>query len=354
MTNTNLFTLMRSITLWALSLALLLPACSYAKNKKDSKLSQAPLSPVHEEEPSKEEIKSLTAEDIAISRHLLYDKHTLEDRYAYKDTFRTIDWQGIAQHIALVENMQQQEVLWAVLQNYKNKNGEAPLVKNWHRDEYDLASDDYGVARYQSIPLYALGDTLLPERYGRDGSPVYLLDTTDNFWRIRHVAIEGEWLAPRKYIKTLGSSDSVTFDRVAVIDRDQQNIVALQRVERGRWQAISINPCTTGKHRPPYGHETPLGTYVVQDKKEKMYYLHDGKNTVAGYAPFASRFTNGAYLHGVPTQHPKAAYQEWSWSLGTTPRSHMCVRLASSHAAFLYKELRPYRSLVIVMSRAGV
>lgn len=35
-----------------------------------------------------------------------------------------------------------------------------------------------------------------------------------------------------------------------------------------------------------------------------MIYLKDGSPEVAGYAPYASRFTDGAYIHGVPVQLP--------------------------------------------------
>lgn len=33
-----------------------------------------------------------------------------------------------------------------------------------------------------------------------------------------------------------------------------------------------MNPATTGMHRPPYAQETPLGMFVVQQKKSRMVF----------------------------------------------------------------------------------
>mgnify|MGYP007128031827 FL=1 len=49
-------------------------------------------------------------------------------------------------------------------------NREAPLVRNFVRNTYRRVADTLGVERYQSVPLYLPGDTLVPERYGRDGT----------------------------------------------------------------------------------------------------------------------------------------------------------------------------------------
>ena len=64
---------------------------------------------------------------------------------------------------------------------------------------------------------------------------------------------------------------------------------------------------------------------------------------------YASRFTNGAYIHGVPVNAPGTEIIEWSWSLGTTPRSHMCVRNATSHARFIYDTMPLLATLVVVI-----
>ena len=104
---------------------------------------------------------------IEIEKELLYDKHTLEDTYPYKDTTREFQWEKMKERLSLLESIQREPSQWAILQNYKNRNGEAPLVKVFKRDAYKRVSDTLGVERYQSVPLYLLTDTVTPEIYGR-------------------------------------------------------------------------------------------------------------------------------------------------------------------------------------------
>lgn len=78
-----------------------------------------------------------------------------------------------------------------------------------------------------------------------------------------------------------------------------------------------------------------FGDVRTAREKVKMVFLKDGSKETGGYAPYASRFTDGAYIHGVPVNEPRKTQIEYSWSLGTTPRSHMCVRNATSHAKFI-------------------
>lgn len=296
--------------------------------------------PVFEEKP-------LTAAHITLTKDLLYDQHTLEDTYPYKDTVRSFKWDVICNCLAYIENMQRDTARWVVLQNYKNLNREAPLVRRFVRDAYRRVADTLGVERYQSVPLYLPADTLVPERYGRDGTLAYFLEDEGSFCRIHPITLEEDWLAPRRYLKQL--PDSTEFHHVIFVDRKDQNITTLERTGRGEWKIRSMNPATTGRHAPPYAQETPLGMYLLQQKKAKMIFLKDGSTATGGYAPYASRFTNGAYIHGVPVNAPRTAMIEYSWSLGTTPRSHMCVRNATSHAKFVYDWAPVERSLVVVI-----
>lgn len=87
--------------------------------------------------------------------------------------------------------------------------------------------------------------------------------------------------------------------------------------------------CNDGANRPPYQQPTPQGIYLVQRKLSEMLYLKDGTDEEGGFAPYACRFTGGAYLHGVPVNYPGHKLVEYSWTLGTIPRSHMCVRNAT-------------------------
>ncbi|MDD3039864.1 L,D-transpeptidase [Bacteroides sp.] len=292
-------------------------------------------------------IKKITAENIHIGKELLYDKYTLEDTYPYKDTTRSFQWDKIKERLALLETLQLQPSQWAIIQNYKNRNGEAPLVKNYKRNAYKRIADTLGVERYQSIPLYLLTDTLVPERYGQDGELTRFLEDGDGFVRVEPIFTGDEWMVPKKYVKVIG--DTIVFNKAIFVDRHNQNIATLERTGEGQWLIRSMNPATTGLHRPPYAQETPLGMFVLQEKKVKMIFLKDGSVETGGYAPYASRFTDGAYIHGVPVNAPRTTQIEYSWSLGTTPRSHMCVRNATSHSKFIFDWAPVNETIIFVL-----
>ena len=289
----------------------------------------------------------LKGEDIRLEKNIRYSKYLLEDEYPYKDTTRHFQWEKIQEQIAVIENAMAEGGNWGILSNYRNMNKEAPTVADFVRNEYGRVSDQFGVERYQSTPLYSVdGDTSLT-RYGRDGWVVKLPDNdTAEMIRIKGVSFEGEFLVPIRYIKSW--RDSVRFDKVVVVDVTNQNISTLEKAGDA-WHILSMNHATTGVHKPPYAHETPTGIFAIQEKKERMFYTRDGTNELAGFAPYASRFTNGGYVHGVPTQYPNKNIIEYSQTLGTIPRSHMCVRNASSHSKFVFDWVTVKQSVVIVI-----
>lgn len=292
-------------------------------------------------------IKEVEAGEIKIGKELLYDQYTLDSIYPYKDTTRRFQWEKIKEKLALLENIQSEPRQWAILQNYKNRNGEAPLVKKFHRNSYKRIADSFGTERYQSVPLYELTDTLTPERYAQDGELTRFLASEGSFMKMEPIHTGDVWMVPQKYVKLIG--DSIVFNKAIFVDRHNQNIATLERTDRARWTIRSMNPSTTGRYRPPYAQKTPIGMFVLQEKKRKMIYLKDGSPEVAGYAPYASRFTDGAYIHGVPVQLPRTAEIEYSHSLGTTPRSHMCVRNATSHAKFIFEWAPVNETIIFVL-----
>ena len=93
----------------------------------------------------------------------------------------------------------------------------------------------------------------------------------------------------------------------------------------------------------------PTEVSIGSHKKVKMVFLIDGSKETGGYAPYASRFTDGAYIHGVPVNAPRKTQIEYSPSLGTTPRSHMCVRNATSHAKFIYDWAPVNETIIFVL-----
>ena len=77
--------------------------------------------------------------------------------------------------------------------------------------------------------------------------------------------------------------------------------------------------------------------------------LKDGSAATGGFAPYASRFNNGGYIHGVPTNAPATGIIEYSYTLGTIPRSHMCVRNATSHAKFIFEWAPVNETIIFVL-----
>lgn len=303
-----------------------------------------PVEIVRHEEPL---VHDVTFPELNITKNLEYDKYTLADSYKYYNKERSFKWNRIKQYLLYIENMQKRDRQWVVIQNYKNRNEEAPAVFNFVRNEYDLVCDTLMVEKYQSAPLYFTHDTVNAIIYARDGSLAEFKDSVGTFFCIHPVGKEEDWLIPRRYVRFL--EPQTKFRRAIFIDRGDQNIATMLNVSRASWNILSMNPATTGQHLPPHAKETPLGVFVIQEKKEKMHFWKDGTREIGGFAPFASRFTCGAYIHGVPVNVPAKEPIEYSWSLGTIPRSHMCVRNATSHAQFVYETMPIWETLVIVL-----
>lgn len=283
---------------------------------------------------------------VIIERDFLYTNYILADEYPYKKGTRKFQWDKIRENLALLDSMQRRPASWGILQNRRNINGQAPLVKEHVTSPYNRPADLYGVEQYQSIPLYNPNDTITPERYAEDGSLVKLIQNEDHRALVEPVYYDSRWIIPKKYIKEI--KDEMIFKKVIFVDRENQNITTLEKVGE-KWIIRSMDHATTGLHHPPYQHETPLGIFVIQEKKPKMFFYKDGTTTIAGFAPHASRFTNGAYTHGIPVNYPRESLIERSGTLGTTPRSHMCVRCATSHAQFIYDWAPIDEALVFVI-----
>ncbi len=332
--------------------SILLTSCDRGSSSNENELNKEDSLRMHAEtvasELIRERLRPKTAADIKLKKSIRFEAYTLEDQYDVDGKMRQFQWDKIKEKLAWIETFQLRKKRYAVLQNYKNINGEAPLVKTFVRNEYTRVSDTLGTERYQSVPLYLDKVESSPEIYGKDGSLVSVLGSDSaSFIHIEGLSFPGTWFVPKNYVKLLKETKS--FHKVVVVDVTNQHICALEKID-DEWHILSMNPATTGIHKPPYAHETPLGQFVIQDKKEKMYFLKDGSRTeIAGFAPYASRFTNGGYIHGVPTNYPEKNIIEYSWSLGTTPRSHMCVRNASSHAQFIYDWSDSWSSLVVVI-----
>lgn len=281
---------------------------------------------------------------VRIEKALQYDWHTLEDQYTYKKTARRIQWNKISGKLDSLLMLEEIATEFGALSNYKNRNGLPPLVKPARHNAYKHIVDKNGTNRDQAIPFYRIGDLNTPECYGKDGALVWILRDTADYLVIVPAGFDGVWLVPSKYVDRLPVRK---FTKTIFVDRTNQNIVTLEQTDTA-WLVRSMNPATTGVRIPPYRQETPTGVFVVRSKTASMLFTKDGDSALAGYAPWASRFSGGGYIHGVPVNYPNRKVSEFCGSLGTVPRSHMCVRSATSHSKFIYDWASTDRALIII------
>lgn len=286
-----------------------------------------------------------------IEKDLTYNKYTLKDTYKYGKITREFQWDKISRYLDRLDSFQGENIRFGTLKNYKNINGLPPVARQIAMEKYSDGSrpsvkDKFGNRRSQGIPLYIEGQMDRPERYAPDGSLISISSRDLENYKVKVEDMDGEWIVPARYVKEIEANN---FPRVVVVDRKNQNIATLEKVGEV-WKVRSMNPASTGLDRPPYQLPTPLGVFVVQGKKYKMEYLKDGSHTeIEGYAPYASRFSGGGYIHGVPVNLPRTEMIEYSPTLGTTPRSHMCVRNVTSHAKYIYEWAETNKGLVIVI-----
>lgn len=281
---------------------------------------------------------------ICIRKELLFTKYTLTDQYQAGNQMRSFQWDKIDSMLTLLDSFQHRHMLMATIRNYKNTYGEIPLVEPHIQGKYNNLTDTFGVERYQSIPLYSTDSIPRLVRYGRDGALGAVIGDSVDYYKMTFAFISGEWFVPKKYVYMIGP---VFFRKSIFVDRTNQNITTIAQRD-SCWYVHSMNPATTGLNRPPYQKPTPKGVFVIQEQKPRMIFYKDGTNIEGGFAPYASRFCCGGYIHGVPVNYPATSLIEYSPTLGTNPRSHMCVRNATSHALFIYNWVNHYDTLVFV------
>lgn len=233
----------------------------------------------------------------------------------------------------------------AYIHNYKNVKGSPPLWKG-------KTVDEYGNRRSQSAPGYLEPNTEGEFRYVPDGMLLKVLKEEKNLVLVWVPSFQGQYWIPRKYIRFYPDMKEVT--KVIVVDRSQQNQAAFL-IEPDGVRLLSYTLATTGK-KGPYSFETPLGIYMAIQKRDRFQYYGDGTTVIEGYAPYAVRFSGGGYIHGVPVnyqtidgQRVDPGMKEYLHTIGTDPRSHMCVRNYTSHARFIYHWVEIGKSAVIVI-----
>ena len=280
-------------------------------------------------------------------KDLTYEKYTLEDEYLYRKEPRRFQWDQIDSLLTHLEGFIAKHHTLGYIQNYKNRKGNAPLVAGAKKNRRGNYVDAFQIERYQSVPLYRKeNDAIKLIRYGQDGSLISILGDSADYYMVQLADMDTlVWYVPERYVRPIATTH---FDQTIFVDRRNQNI-ALMQFEDNRWVVKSMNPATTGLSTPAGGRPTPLGSFVVMEKKPRMYYYKTGTKVIGGFAPYASRFCRGGYIHGVPVNLPRKTMIEYSPSLGTTPKSQMCVRNATSHAKFIYDQVENHNTMVFVI-----
>ncbi|QIB68458.1 murein L,D-transpeptidase [Aminipila butyrica] len=316
------------------------PATGDAVVTSDQETEEAAL--VSSEEAGQEESKALS-----YGFNLKYDKYLVERPYTYivNGEKRYFQFNLMRQRIDTVEKAMGSYRM-TYIDNYKNRNGQAPQYKG--RDV-----DPQGGSRGASAPAYP--DIRQPEEfiYLADGTLVQVLEEDQDFTLVGLVGTDAEFSVPNRYIPQ--EDGLISLKKVIIVDRKNQNIATFEK-EGESWNITSYSKATTGKEGR-YHQLTPLGYYFAIEKKPKFYYLKDGTDQIEGYAPYAVRFTAGAYTHGVSSAYTYTAdggrldpgIHEFSSSIGTVPLSHKCVRNYTSHAKFIYDWYEHGSTIVIVI-----
>ncbi len=233
----------------------------------------------------------------------------------------------------------------AYISNKKDYNGPAPLYAG-------NSVDAYGNIRYQSAPAYIEPNKSSSFRYFIDGTLVTVLAKVGDFYKVKSLLYDKPYYVPSKYVSFKNQLKKL--QKVIVVDRKNQNQGAFE-IRNGKITLISYTFATTGVNSK-YKLETPLGYYMVMEKKAMFQYIKDGTKEIDGYAPYAIRFSAGAFIHGIPVSYKKVGEKlvdpgkrEYLSTIGSTPRSHKCVRNYTSHAKFLYNWVDVGKSAVIVI-----
>ncbi|MCL1981915.1 MAG: L,D-transpeptidase, partial [Clostridiales bacterium] len=284
----------------------------------------------------------------AIKFDLKYDKYLVPNPYAYTAAGEERSFQFEKMTCALQKA--DEEFSWgniAYIDNYKNRNGYAPHCNG-------KSTDAAGVSRSASAPGYPDISNMNELFYIPDGTLVRVVRECEGFVKVVLVENDKIYYVPAKYVRT---DDCLTsLEKAVVVDRGNQNLAVFEKQGPSDWTVVSYSLATTGM-TGKYHEPTPLGYYCAIEKKEKFYYFFDGTEEVEGFAPYAVRFTAGAYIHGIGVAFrysedgtritPKL--QEFSDSIGTVPLSHKCVRNYTSHAKFIFDWYVHGETVVIVM-----
>ena len=232
--------------------------------------------------------------------------------------------------------------------NFRNKNGWPQRLPN------RASTDEYGYTRQQATAGYLYPGAGATFRYIPDGMLAVRLYEGYAYTKVYIPTFDYTCWVKNRNISS-EEPEIEQLKQVIVVDRTRQNCGIFQHNGKA-WELISLSFVTTGKPGE-FSLVTPLGDFMAIERKTKFSYTADGTDEIVGYAPYVIRFSGGGYVHGVPMSYPNPNNRkifdldgrEALSSLGTIPKSHMCVRNYTSHAKFLYKWIDIGSAAIIII-----
>lgn len=291
--------------------------------------------------------------------------------YQYRGQNRPFEFSMMLRKLAVVEaEFERGPLIFA--DNYKDRNGAAPRYRG-------NTADRDGTLRGAAVPAYPDPGNREEFDYLPDGTLVRLIDprltgllSRDGAglsgdaalrfsemgpWepvQVYSILDRREYFIPKKYLGVVRGGEGAgalrtlrQVKKCIAVDVANQTLAAFEKAgELPGWTIVSYGKCTTGM-LGPYHQPTPVGYFYAVESKPYFEFVYDGTNIIQGRAPYAVRFTAGAYVHGLPWNAESVP------TLGTVPLSHKCVRNYTSHAKFLYEWYEADQTVVIVIDGNG-
>lgn len=292
--------------------------------------------------------------------------------YAPIVTFREFRLNLASEKIKALEDFFETHDNMGKVNNYKHYNGYAPRY-------HGKTVDAFGYSRDQSAPMYDDPANSDEFRYVLDGMIFNIQSKANGYYYVYVPDFDAYGYIPSKFVSVTNQVKKL--DQLIFVDNLNQNIFTLQKTD-GTWFLKSLSYATTGK-LSEYKEPTVPGFYAAIQKKDSFLYLDDKTDELDGYAPYAIRFNGGAYLHGFPVNYrwnteqvlveepefddqgimiKEAVYEEervgspidpgmieYSYTLGTVPLSHKCVRNPTSHAKYMYDWIKLDECIVVII-----
>ncbi len=263
---------------------------------------------------------------------------------------RSFDWYRIYKNIEkinlFINNAHQNNKPIYVITAY------VPLGKDFYSK-----ADKFGNRANQSIRAYYEPNVNSEYINIPDQSIFSILEIKDDFIKIGNPFYGGPYYIknnPKTYTKTDVNSAVNRF--IAVDTKSQLEVAVEKNKTTNKFEVITYSFVTTGKDNGYSSYATPHGAFLVAHTRTFMMFTrkHTGDMAsvpkrlragngliVAGEAPYAVRFSGGAYLHGLPGPlgASTASKQSVSNKIGTFNESHKCVRHYDDQIKFIFEWL---------------